>query len=172
MGSVSKFNKVSFEQFKSDWLSTIGDTDYHLIKEIYDSIKLPERATSGSAGYDFHIPHNLTIKKGESVVIPTGIRCLIKDKWVLLLLPRSGQGFKYGIHLANTVGVIDSDYYHADNEGHIFIKLVNDSTLSKDIELDQGDAICQGLFMPFGLCVDDKCTDRRYGGLGSTDSSN
>ena len=80
------------------------------------------------------------------------------------------HGFKFGIHLANTGGIIDEDYYGSDNEGHIFIKLVNDSVLStaKPMEIKKGDAFCQGIFVPFGITVDDDATEIRNGGFGST----
>lgn len=171
---IAKFEKVSFEQWKKDLLSDDAYEMYgrypdSVLKEIYDSIKLPKRATSGSAGYDFYLPLPiLDIPTNSYIKIPTGIRCRMDDGWVLMAYPRSGHGFKTGIHLANTVGVIDADYYGADNEGHINIKLVNDSILKKHIELAQGDAFCQCMLVPFGVTVDDTATEKRTGGFGST----
>ena len=168
---ISKFYKVSFEQFKKDFTEKfytpvkLSDEE---IREIWDDIKLPKRATTGSAGYDFFMPAKCIIAKGESVVIPTGIRCCMDNGWVLKEYPRSGHGFKTGIHLANTVGIIDSDYFYADNEGHIMIKLVNDSSLANLIKLEKGSAFCQGIFIPFGITIDDDTTDKRHGGFGST----
>lgn len=173
---ISKFEKVSFDQWKNDLLS--GDLkdmysrfpDIQL-KKVYDSIKLPKRATTGSAGYDFFLPVPiLDIPANSAITIPTGIRCKMDEGWVLKIYPRSGHGFKYGIHLANSVGIIDADYYGADNEGHINIKLVNDSLLKKHIELNQGDAFCQGVFIPYGITVDDEVSAKRVGGMGSTDN--
>ena len=172
---ISKFEKVSFNQWKNDFLSGDFKDMYSRfpdseLKKIYDAIKLPERSTSGSAGYDFFLSLPvLDIPMNSSVTIPTGIRCKIDEGWVLKVYPRSGHGFKYGVHLANTVGIIDADYYGANNEGHIHIKLVNDGLLKKQIELIQGDAFCQGVFVPFGTTVDDKAYAKRTGGLGSTD---
>lgn len=171
---IAKFEKVSFEQWKNDML--IGDFKEvysrfpeAALKQMYDSIKLPKRATTGSAGYDFYLPlPMLDIPVDTSITIPTGIRCKIDEGWVLKAYPRSGQGFKYGVHLANTVGIIDADYYGADNEGHINIKLVNDSHLKKQIEFSQGDAFCQGIFVPYGTTVDDEVSAKRTGGFGST----
>lgn len=169
---MAKFEKVSFEQFKKDWLDTFDefseDTDNELIKDIYDDIQLPKRSTAGSAGYDFRCPCDMTIPVNGVVKIPTGIRCHMDDGWVLKEYPRSSYGFKYGVHMANTVGIIDADYYNAANEGHIFIKLVNDSTMAKPIELKTGDAFCQGIFIPFGITVDDDTDMIRTGGIGST----
>ena len=79
----------------------------------------PKRATSGSAGYDFYAPCGISLKPGETVKVLTGIRARIDEGWVLTLYPRSGLGFRYRLQLNNTVGVIDSDYYGSDNEGHI-----------------------------------------------------
>lgn len=173
---MAKFSKVSYEQFKKDWIATfVGLTDKTVedivdrhLYDIYDSIKLPKRATIGSAGYDFYSPMKFTLEPGESIRIPTGIRCEMYDGWVLMIYPRSGHGFKYGVHLANTTAVIDGDYAYADNEGHIFIKLLNDSSIAKTIEFSIGDAFCQGVFVPYGITLDDDVTDRRNGGLGST----
>ena len=89
------------------------------------AIPLPARATAGSAGYDFICPADITLQPGEAVTIPTGIRCEMQPGWVLMLFPRSGLGFKHQVRLANTVGVIDSDYFHAANEGHIMVRIVN-----------------------------------------------
>jgi dUTP pyrophosphatase len=177
MSRVAKFEKVSYEQFERDWIDTFGlkynDWDEDVIEktihDIYDSIKLPKRATSGSAGYDFFCPNGLRIEANGVAKIPTGIRCKMARGCVLQCYPRSGHGFKYGVHLANTVGIIDEDYYGSDNEGHIFIKLVNDSALAKPIELKAGDAFCQGILIPYGITVDDDVAEVRRGGLGSTD---
>ena len=177
MSRVAKFEKVSYEQFKKDWLDTFAqkynDWDEDMIdmavRQVYDSIKLPKRATSGSAGYDFFCPTKLTISLNEAIKIPTGIRCKMATGCVLQCYPRSGQGFKYGVHLANTVGIIDEDYYGSNNEGHIFIKLVNDSVLTRMIELKAGDAFCQGILIPYGITVDDDVEEVRNGGFGSTD---
>ena len=93
-----KFYKVSYEQFKKD-VYNCGFTyiKENEIKEIYDNIKLPKRATKTSAGYDFYSPFYIDIEKGNSVRLPTGIRCEMDDDIVLLLVPRSGLGFKYGL---------------------------------------------------------------------------
>lgn len=173
MNKIAKFEKVSYEQFRKDWYNAFDypetDMTEKNIKECYDSIKLPKRSTLGSAGYDFFLPFNVDLKSGKSQVIPTGIRCFIEDGWVLKMYPRSGHGFKYGIHLANTVGIIDTDYYNANNEGHIQIKLVNDSSLGGFISLECDTAFCQGVFVPFGITYDDEVEEKRTGGFGSTD---
>lgn len=172
---IAKFEKVSFEQWKNDMLSGDFQEVYsrfpvEALKQMYDAIKLPKRSTTGSAGYDFFLPMPmLDIPVNTSITIPTGIRCKMDEGWVLEIYPRSGHGFKYGVHLANSVGIIDQDYYGAKNEGHINVKLVNDSLLKKQIELSQGDAFCQGVFTPYGVTVDDEANAKRTGGFGSTD---
>ena len=161
-GGIATFNKVSIEQFATDMPDMACDE----LDAIYDNIKLPTRATTGSAGYDFYSPIDFTLKPNESVTFPTGIRAEIDDGWVLQIYPRSGLGFKYGINLANTVGVIDSDYFWSDNEGHIMIKLVNRGTETVDIKA--GDRVAQGIFVPYGITTDDECDGVRNGGFGSS----
>ena len=176
MNRIAKFEKVSFKQFKKDWLDIFSTEDLshdfnvtQVIRDIYDHIKLPKRATTGSAGYDFFVPIKINLPDKTAVKIPTGIRCKIENGWVLQAYPRSGMGFKRGVTLANTVGIIDSDYYNSNNEGHIFIKLVNDCfPLSDNIEIDTGSAFCQGIFVPFGITEDDDADGIRNGGFGST----
>lgn len=168
MQRIAKFEKVSFEQFLEDWTNCFGETPEAEAKSIYDEIKLPKRATSGSAGYDFYSTTDFELPPGETIMIPTGIRAKIDNGWVLCLFPRSGLGFKFRLQLNNTVGIIDSDYYNSDNEGHIFVKLTNDTNVNKTVKLSRGDGFVQGLFMPFGITLDDEADGVRNGGFGST----
>lgn len=165
MQRIADFYKVSFEQFKNDWKEIFGNDD---VKNIYDSVKLPERATKGSAGYDFYSPVDMELKAGETVKIPTGIRCRIDAGWVLMCFPRSSMGFKYRMQLDNTVGIIDSDYFEAINEGHIMIKITNDSRENKVLKLEEGKGFAQGIFLPFGITCTDEAEGQRTGGFGST----
>ena len=165
---IAKFHKVSLEQFTEGWKDTFGETDKEKIREIYEEIKLPKRATSGSAGYDFFAPVSLTIAPGETVKIPTGIRVEMEENWVLKCYPRSGLGFKYRLQLNNTVGIIDSDYFYSDNEGHIFSKITNDTNEGKTIEIAAGTGFMQGIFVEYGITVDDDADAVRNGGFGST----
>lgn len=82
------------------------------------------------------------------------------------LLTSYKVGFKYHVGLANTVGVIDSDYYDSDNEGHIMVKLVNNGT--KNLLINKGDKIVQGVFVQYGITWDDNVKTSRNGGFGST----
>lgn len=167
MERIAVFEKVSYEQFAKDWLKAFPQTEN--VRAIYDGIKMPQRATAGSAGYDFYAPADITLKKDASVLIPTGIRAKIENGWVLCLFPRSGLGFKHRVQLDNTVGVIDADYYGADNEGHIMIKLSCDAHDEEHtVALTHGDGFAQGIFLPFGVTADDTATEKRTGGFGST----
>ncbi len=162
MKRIARFEKVSLNQFSEAYNDCFGRDGE------YDKIILPRRATKGSAGYDFFSTVDFALKPGESIKIPTGIRVKIDEGWVLKLYPRSGLGFKYRLQLNNTVGVIDSDYYNSDNEGHIFIKLTNDSKEGRELALKSGDAFAQGIFVEYGITVDDEVSEERNGGFGST----
>lgn len=165
---IAKFYKVSYEQFQAAWADTFGQVEESEIQRIYEGIKLPKRATAGSAGYDFYAPVNVVIEPGKTVKIPTGIRVEMENEWVLKCYPRSGLGFKYRLQLNNTVGIIDSDYFYSDNEGHIFTKLTNDTNEGKTVEIPEGTGFMQGIFVEYGITVDDDVTDVRNGGFGST----
>ena len=160
MRRIAKFHKVSKEQFQKDWIDTFGESGEQggTPEDIYQEIKLPRRATAGSAGYDFFAPVDVTLKPGETIKIPTGIRVEMEQEWVL----------KYRLQLNNTVGIIDSDYFYSDNEGHMFAKITNDSNEEKTVEIKKGDGFMQGIFVEYGITVDDDVTDVRNGGFGST----
>ena len=168
MNRVAQFEKVSYEQFKKDWIDAFGVKNNVDIKEIYDNIKLPKRATYGSAGYDFFSTINITLQPNFTIKIPTGIRCKMNDGWVLKCYPRSGLGFKYRLQLNNTVGIIDSDYFYSDNEGHIMLKITNDTNEAKILKINAGDGIAQGIFVEYGITYDDDADGIRNGGFGST----
>ena len=165
---IAKFEKVSFEQFKEGYLDAVGQDSDEKIQEVYEALKLPKRATKGSAGYDFYAPVDIMLKPGETVKVPTGIRVRMEENWVLQCYPRSGLGFKFRLQLNNTVGIIDSDYYYSDNEGHIFAKIANDTNEGKTVEIAAGTGFMQGIFMEYGITEDDDVEDIRNGGFGST----
>lgn len=156
MKKVSLFEKVSQSQFEKDC------PDF----KAYDDIILPKRATKGSAGYDFFAPFDFSLKAHETIKIPTGIRVIIDEGYLLQIFPRSSLGFKYRLQLDNTVGIIDSDYYHAKNEGHIMIKMTNNS--EEEINIRKGEAFAQGIFTEYGITYDDEASEERVGGFGST----
>lgn len=160
MKKIAKFEKISLEQFAKDF----GKNS----QQIYDEIKLPKRATKGSAGYDFFAPQGFSLKPGETIKVATGIRAKMEEGWVLNIYPRSGLGFKFRLQLDNTVGIIDSDYYNSSNQGHIMIKITNNSLEGKTVEVEKGTAFAQGIFLEYGITVDDEAEGIRDGGFGST----
>ena len=173
MKQVAKFEKVSFDQFKTVLEQNTKFTEEE-IKKVYDDIKLPKRATTGSAGYDFYMPYSVVIGQNESRIIYTGIRCKLEEGYVLQLYPRSSIGIKRNLNLKNTVGIVDSDYYNADNEGHIMVALrstgpviINGISYDSAV-LDKGEAFVQGIFMPYYITYDDEVSEQRTGGIGST----
>lgn len=156
MERIAKFEKISLSLFLQ-----AGYTEAE-----YETYSLPVRATAGSAGYDFFAVRGFTLAPGDTVTVPTGVRARMEDGWVLQVFPRSGLGFKYRLTLNNTVGIIDSDYYFSDNEGHIFIRMTNCG--EKTVEVAAGQGFAQGIFLPYGITEDDAVTSKRNGGFGST----
>ena len=135
---MRKFEKIS----KSEFLKDVPDANY-------DDIILPKRSTLNSAGYDFYSVISFTLSPGERRVIPTGIKVSMNSNEFLSIYIRSSLGFKWNIRMCNQVGIIDADYYN-------------------NSENEKGDRIVQGIFMPFLITDDDKTTDIRMGGIGST----
>lgn len=167
--SIGEFMKVSYDHY---WIDSGSWGEYdELVRKEYDAIRLPQRATSGSAGHDFYLPVGLVLEPGQSAKIPTGIRVRVDDGWWLAILPRSSLGFKYRVQLDNTCGVIDQDYFGSDNEGHIFIKITNDSRDGKTLHLEAGQAFAQGIFLPYGITYSDDANAVRNGGIGSTNKN-
>ena len=159
------FEKVSYKQYQK----SIGeDIDLH---DEYNDIKLPKRATTGSAGYDFFSPFSFSLDVRETIKIPTGIRVLLDSDKFLAIYPRSGLGFKYRLQLDNTVAIIDSDYSQSDNEGHIFIKITNDGREGKRLEIKKGEAVAQGIIQQYFVTEDDNADGVRNGGFGSTNAN-
>ncbi len=158
------FEKVSFEQFHKD----VGGDRRDAAVDYLD-IKLPRRATKNSAGYDFYAPFDIYIEPNESVKFPTGIKVYMSNYEVLKLYVRSSLGFKHDVVLANGTGIIDSDYVdNKNNEGHIWIKLVNNG--NKEVFIKKGDAFAQGILQTYHVTDDDKpISEERAGGIGSTD---
>lgn len=168
MKRIAQFLKVSKENFVNSVKEDFPGYTEEEIQNMYAEIRLPKRATKGSAGYDFYAPFDFRLAPGETIKIPTGVRVRMDEDWVLHIYPRSGLGFKYRLQLNNTVGIIDSDYYNSDNEGHIFIKLTNDSNEGKILEVVKGSGFAQGIFLEYGITVDDEAEGVRNGGFGST----
>lgn len=162
---VGQFEKISVEQWHKDF----GDNDKHTFDAILEEIPLPKRATKGSAGYDVCTPYDIDLEPGEEINVPTGLKCKIENGWALFALPKSGLGFKYYTRLANTIGLIDEDYYNNENnEGHMWVKMRNEG--DKPLHVDAGKGICQMVFLPYGITFDDEADGERKGGFGSTNS--
>lgn len=151
--SVALWKKVSEGRFKKD-----GGSDYQ-------SIALPQRATEGSAGYDLFAADEYIFAPFEQKAVASGVRCQMKKNFVLFVLPKSGLGVKYNLRLANTVGVVDSDYYGADNEGHLIVHLINGE---KPLTIKKGQAYAQAIFLKFYKAKEQKPKGKRLGGFGST----
>ncbi len=171
MKKIAQFMKVSRDNFLNSMKEEFPQYTEEDILDLYESLALPKRATKGSAGYDFYAPFAFSLPPGATIKIPTGIRARMDEGWVLKIYPRSGLGFKYRLQLNNTVGIIDSDYFDSDNEGHIFIKMTNDSKEGKTVEVAQGSGFAQGIFLEYGVTVDDDAENVRNGGFGSTTGS-
>jgi len=139
----------------SDWL----DKDIHL----------PKRQTGASAGYDIEAAANCLIPAGEMKLVPTGIKAYMQAGEVLTLNIRSSMAVKHQLMLANSVGIIDADYYNnPDNEGHILVALVNFG--KEDFAISKGERVAQGIFLNY-LTTDHDFAgagNKRQGGFGST----
>ena len=156
---MTYFEKITRQQYDIDGVNEYID---------YDDIKLPERATMRSAGYDIYAVTDIDIGPGETLKLPTGIRVKLEPDQFLLIVPRSGLGFKYKMQLQNTCGVIDADYSDSDNEGHIWVKFTNDNNEGKRLIVKKGEGLCQGIILNYGITSDDYVYRTRNGGFGST----
>lgn len=174
-----RFEKVSEMQYLQDCKS---DTYYFASQkqrdvrvkiqdepsDIYADIKIPVRATKKSAGYDFFAPYDIQLAPGDTIKLATGIRVLLDDDKFLMCVPRSGLGFKARVQLDNTVGIIDADYSDSMNEGHIHVKLTNDSRTNKTVTIHRGEGMLQAIILSYHTVEDDNTDTQRDGGFGST----
>jgi dUTP pyrophosphatase len=164
---MNKFYKISLEQYLKDRNSTDINEE---LKNEWEDIKIPCVATKNSAGHDFYAPFDFELSQNETIKIPTGIKVELDEDKVLLIAPRSSLGFKYRLQLDNTIGVVDSDYYNnADNEGHIFVKITNDTNVpNKTLKIKKGEAFAQGIIVQFFKAENNEVNIIRKGGIGST----
>lgn len=140
---------------------------FELISSMTNKDLLPKRETAHAAGYDLSVAEKTVIKAGEIVLVPTGVKAYMQAGEVLYLYDRSSNPRKKGLVLANSVGVIDGDYYNnPSNEGHIFAQMQN--ITKEDVVLEVGERIVQGVFAPFLVVDDDEASGERTGGFGST----
>ena len=194
MNAIAKFEKVSLKEFSRAMRKVFPKYEFtdEMLQIMLNEIHLPVRSTKRSAGYDFFAPFEFTLAPGTSIIIPTGIRCnIFDDGWFLDIVPKSGIGTKTSIHLSNTMGIIDADYYQSENEGHIMVKLEmpvdnpmptpftsHTSQFKTDLRIkrknyhfEEGQKFVQGIFTIFGITVNDDEDEKedRNGGFGSTD---
>ena len=133
-----------------------------------EDIKLPERATGNSAGYDFFAIEDVILPAKQLTRIMTGIKCRLRPYMVLVLANRSSNPSKKGLFLANGVGIVDADYYNnPDNEGEIGFEFYNFS--NEDKKIKKGEKIGQGIIMTYNKVQGDNTFGSRDGGFGSTD---
>lgn len=134
---MRKFEVISKEQFTKDVPS--GK---------YSDILLPIRKTKYSAGYDFIAIDDVKLLPGEIKKIPTGIKVILNDDEFLGIYVRSSMGVKYNIRMCNQIGIVDKDYYNnQDNEGHIWVKIQNES--DQVVTIKKGESIVQGIFLKY-----------------------
>lgn len=133
-----------------------------------EEISIPKRGTANSACYDFFLNEDIVIKAGDRLTVFSNIKAYMLPDEVLMVYPRSSSGIKFGLELANTVGVVDSDYYsNSDNDGNIGFFIVN--TSDKDAKFLRGDRIVQAMFQKILIADEDSfLNEKRFGGYGST----
>ena len=189
MGSIENANDTSeFQEVKKQMLESgmttedlftlLGDNFAETLanrriidvpfQKLRDTAIMPPYAHTSDACCDIYADEDIVLAAGETKAISTGIAIAVPDGYVVHIYPRSGLSLKSNLRLANSVGVIDSDFYNnADNEGHFRVKIINHG--EKDLEVKVGDRIAQGIFMKY-LTVDDEdeITNIRTGGIGST----
>lgn len=141
---------------------------FEQVKRLEMQIKLPERSTARSAGYDFYNYQPVTIQPGEIQYVKTGIKAYMEDDEILMLCNRSSNPKKKGLILANGIGIVDADYVdNPDNEGEIAFAFMN--ITKEPVFIDAGEKLGQGIFCKYGITDDDNATGERIGGFGSTD---
>lgn len=164
MVRVAKFLKIDEFVFKKDldeiinlhpMLEDMISVSFDLFSEIYNNIKLPVRQSNDTAIYNFFSPFGFILPPGETVIIPTGIKCEMDYDWILAVLPRNDYGANFRLQFDSTVQIIDKAYEHSNRKGHIFFKFTNDNHNARPIIIKKGDICAQGLFVPFGITVDD-----------------
>lgn len=177
-----RFEKVSLENFRNDIAAqpqyhyesggTIWDPvriDRVQTEEVLASLKLPQRQTAGSAGFDFYLPSGVIFPPKRTTIVPTGVCCNLDPQTVLLVVIRSSAAIKRGLQLVNAIGVIDSDYYgNPDNGGDIILAIHNSS--NEAVAYPAGDRIAQGIVVPCSIGADTFPLPaiERLGGIGST----
>ena len=160
MKKLRGFELVSQKQWDKDKM--------FLNTELKDII-LPTRATRLSAGYDIFSPMSWRLEPNEDVQVRLGWKVYMQSDECLFIVPRSGLGFNFYTRLANTTGLIDSDYYNNErNEGHCWIKIRNEGKAT--LNISKGQAIAQGIFQRYLLADGDDFNDKRQTRNGARDN--
>ncbi len=140
---------------------------FEKVKRIEEDIKLPERSTLNSAGYDFFALEDIIFNPNTITRVFTGVKCELMPNQVLILANRSSNPSKKGLILLNGIGVVDADYYgNPDNDGEIAFEFYN--MLDEIVEIKKGEKLGQGLILKFDKTEDDFVTNVRKSGWGST----
>ena len=140
---------------------------FEKVNKITEDIKLPERSTLNSAGYDFFAIKDVTLPAKKLTRVMTGVKCELMSNQVLILANRSSNPSKKGLILANGIGVVDADYYgNPDNDGEMGFEFYN--ILDEDVVIKKGEKLGQGIIMKFDKTEDDYVTNVRKSGWGST----
>lgn len=169
MNCIAQFEKISYLQFYKDWTEILGNfISEEFVERIYNNIKLPKRTTKDFAVYDFYSPLDINLSPKETLIIPTGIRCKMNEGWILQLYPKSRLGYKYQFQLDNTMNIIDRDYYFSKNEGHILVKITNNSNNSKIIIIHMRQKMLEGIFLSYGITINDNENKKRNTDFDST----
>ena len=172
-GRDMRFERVSLSAFMDDVRKHYSESmRAEDIMAAWNNIKIPERKTKYSAGYDICCPLDISIGPHSKIVVPTGIRAVFApeemESWHLQMYVRSSVGIKDEVMLSNNTGVIDPDYFQGLNEGDMMLALFN--TGDNLVQYKAGDRLCQAVFVLHGITIDDKATGQRIGGLGSTNT--
>ena len=165
-----RFEKVSYSAFADDvrkWYRPIKPEE---LFDRWNGIRLPERKTKYSCGYDLETPLDIVLAPHTSIVIPTGIRVVFSEEeretWHLKLYARSSVGIKDQVVITNGTGLVDSDFSDSENEGDMLIALTN---MSDEVrKYKAGNRVCQAVFEIYGITSDDKASGQRKSGVGST----
>lgn len=130
-------------------------------------VNLPVRGTKFSAGYDFECVEEITLQPNEIKLVPTGIKSYMKEDEFLALYVRSSVPLKRGLVMANSTGIVDSDYYNnPGNDGHIMFQLMN--VTAQEVVIQKGERIGQGIFQKYVVVDNDVSEKVRENGFGST----
>lgn len=170
-GNLRKVLPEYDEFYRGVYGGTVEECIKKFASDIYDKLKLPKRATVGSAGYDFSFPTRIKAKQGLQFTLPTGIAWKagdVNERLVLSIYPRSSFGIRYRFREPNLVSIIDSDYYGcAKNGGHIHMHLANEGD-NGELLVQPFIAYAQGVITNYYITEDDDTTATRVGGVGST----